>query len=242
MLRIKLEFNPSRQLVMGMTESCMENFSRPGASAEYGLDKPLKRIDILTIFNIREKCWQSSRQRRQDREEKARKEAEDRNMIELKIIEIIQRFGYIPGKKVMVRALLAWHGISISPKTAKKIMNGMRLMTSIPNHNPYKFEAVHDHPQTAPGNLVNQDFFRAPRRVILTDITYLHYQKTSGSREVFYLCVFKDAFTSEILGYATSEHMDVGLIREAYGMMMKEHCGEIEEAQKKGQEVYCHSD
>jgi len=241
-LRINLKFNPSRQLVMGMAESYMEYFSNPEAPAEYGLNKPLKQIDILTIFNIREKCWQSSRQRRQDLEEKLRKEAAEREMIELKIIEIIQRFGYIPGKRVIVRTLLAWYGISISPKTAKKIMNGMRLMTSIPSNNPYKFEAVHDHPQTAPGNLVNQDFFRAPRRVILTDITYLYYQKTSGSREVFYLCIFKDAFTSEILGHATSEHMDTGLIKEAYDMMMKEHRGEIEEAQKKGQEVFLHSD
>lgn len=110
-LRINLKFNPSRQLVMGMAESCMEYFSNPEAPAEYGLNKPLKQIDILTIFNIREKCWQSSRQRWQDREEKLRKEAAEREMIELKIIEIIQRFGYIPGKRVIVRALLAWYGI-----------------------------------------------------------------------------------------------------------------------------------
>ena len=241
-IRIKLEFKPDQKLVMGMAESCMENFKRPEAPAEYGLDKPLKQTDILTIFNIRKNSWQSSGKRRQHQEEKLRKDAEEREMIELKIIEIIQRFGYIPGKRVIAGALLAWYGISIGPKRAKKIMNGMRLVTSIPSRNPYKFEAVHDHPQTAPGNLVNQDFFRAPRRVILTDITYLYYQTAAGSREVFYLCVFKDAYTSEILGHATSERMDTGLIQEAYGMMMKEHGGEIAEAQKKGQEVFLHSD
>ena len=241
-IRIKLEFKPDQKLVMSMAESCMENFKRPEAPAEYGLDRPLKQTDILTIFNIRKNSWQNSGKRRQHQEEKLRKDAEEREMIELKIIEIIQRFGYIPGKRVIAGALLAWHGISIGPKRVKKIMNGMRLMTSIPSRNPYKFEAVHDHPQTAPGNLVNQDFFRAPRRVILTDITYLYYQTAEGSREVFYLCVFKDAYTSEILGHATSERMDTGLIKEAYGMMMKEHGSEIAEAQKKGQEIFLHSD
>ena len=241
-LRIQLKFNPDKKLVMGMAESCMENFKRPEAPAEYGLDKPLRQSDILIIFNILERSWQSSRQRRQYQEEKLRKEAVEREMIELKIIEIIQRYQYIPGKRVILRELIGLYGITISLKRVKKIMDGMRLMTSIPNRNPYKFEDVHDHPQTAPGNLVNQDFFIAPRRVILTDITYLYYQKTSGSREVFYLCVFKDAFTSEILGHATSEHMDTGLIREAYEMMMNTHGEELREVQKKGQEVFVHSD
>ena len=37
-IRIKLEFKPDQKLVMGMAESCMENFKRPEAPAEYSLD------------------------------------------------------------------------------------------------------------------------------------------------------------------------------------------------------------
>lgn len=65
MLRIKLEFIPSRSIVMNMTESCIENFRREEAPAEYGLKNPLKQIEILTIFDIRESCWRSAMQRRQ---------------------------------------------------------------------------------------------------------------------------------------------------------------------------------
>lgn len=39
-LRIKLEFIPSRSIVMNMTESCIENFRREEAPAEYGLKNP----------------------------------------------------------------------------------------------------------------------------------------------------------------------------------------------------------
>ena len=238
MLRIKLEFNPSRQVFMGMVDSCMDYFGRKEAPAEYGLKNALKTCEILTIFNIGERCWRSALQRRLCREERLKAETAGREQIEEKIVEILRRYCCIPGKRVIHRELVARYGISISLKKVKKIMDGMRLVSSIPYHNPYKFEATHDHPQTAPANWVNQNFFVAPRKVILSDITYLHYQDKAGEKQVFYLCVFKDAFTAEILGYATSEHMNVALIQEAYNLMMKLHGCEL----KKEPEVYLHSD
>ena len=242
MLRIKLEFIPSRSIVMNMTESCIENFRREEAPAEYGLKNPLKQIEILTIFDIRESCWRSAMQRRQLWEAKLKKEAEEREIIEWHIVEIVRRYCSIPGKRVIHRELVARYGHTISSKRVKKIMNGMRLVPSIPWRNPYKFDATHDHPQTAPENLVNQNFFIAPRRVILTDITYLYYQKPLGTDKVFYLCVFKDAFTSEILGHSTSERMDISLVREAYEMMMNLHGDELQAVKQKGLAVLIHSD
>ena len=237
-LRIKLEFNPDRHLVMGMIDSCMDYFRQEDSPAEYGLKNALKTNDILTIFNIGERCWRSAMQRRQCWEQRLREEAEEREQVEQRIVEILRLYCCIPGKRVICRELIARYGIRISLKRVKKIMDGMRLVSSIPYHNPYKFEAVHDHPQTAPANRVNQNFFVAPRKVILTDITYLYYQDKSEQKQVFYLCVFKDAFTAEILGYATSEHMDVALVQEAYDLMMKLHGDEL----KKQPGVFLHSD
>lgn len=76
----------------------------------------------------------------------------------------------------------------------------------------------------------------------LTDITYLYYQKPLGTDKVFYLCVFKDAFTSEILGHSTSERMDISLVREAYEMMMNLHGDELQAVKQKGLAVLIHSD
>ena len=121
-------------------------------------------------------CWRSAMQRRELWKAKLKKEAEEREIIEWHIVEIVRRYCSIPGKRVIHRKLVARYGHTISPKRVKKNMNGMRLVPSIPWRNPYKFDATHAHPQTAPENLVNQNFFIAPRRVILTDITYLYYQ------------------------------------------------------------------
>ena len=128
MLRIKLEFIPSRSIVMNMTESCIENFRREEAPAEYGLKNPLKQIEILTIFDIRESCWRSAMQRRQLWEAKLKKEAEEREIIEWHIVEIVRRYCSIPGKRVIHRELVARYGHTISSKRVKKIMNGMRLV------------------------------------------------------------------------------------------------------------------
>lgn len=63
-----------------------------------------------------------------------------------------------------------------------------------------------------------------------------------GTDKVFYLCVFKDAFTSEILGHSTSERMDISLVREAYEMMMNLHGDELQAVKQKGLAVLIHSD
>ena len=54
--------------------------------------------------------------------------------------------------------------------------------------------------------------------------------------------MFKDAFTSEILGHSTSERMDISLVREAYEMMMNLHGDELQAVKQKGLAVLIHSD
>lgn len=70
--------------------------------------------------------------------------------------------------------------------------------------------------------------------IILTDITYLYYGKT---RALCYLCVFKDAYTAEILGHTVVKDMSVALVREAYEVMIAWHGKE-----QKDTNVYIHSD
>ncbi|MBQ7424595.1 MAG: hypothetical protein IJV19_07630 [Prevotella sp.] len=169
----------------------------------YGLTEAPSQKDVLTIFNnLSESTLQSSRARRKNQEEKLRQEAEERLKIKEEIANIVNKYGYVPGKKP-IRRELAMLGYQLSHKSVKKIMDEMHIVASKPKKDPYKFQATHNHPLTAPDNLVNQNFFVGPRQVLLTDITYINYQNEAGEEEVFYLCVFKDAFTAEILGYET---------------------------------------
>ena len=103
-------------------------------------------------------------------------------------------------------------------------MNEMHIFASTPKKDAYKGMAKHDHPCTAPDNLVNQNFRIAPRKIICTDITYLYF---GILRTTIYLCVFRDAYTKEILGWALKNLMTTALIKEAYDKMMDKHGKEL---------------
>lgn len=81
---------------------------------------------------------------------------------------------------------------------------------------------------------MGQDFFVGPRKVILTDITYLYY---GSYRSTFYLCVFRDAYTRENLGWDAGANMDTNLVKTAYQAMIEKHGNEL-----KDSAVYIHSD
>ena len=245
---INLEIKVDKGVMMEMAENCIERFKNQETLQAYGLTEAPSQKDILTIFNnLSESTLQSSRARRKTLEEKLKQEAEERQKIKEEIANIINKYGYVPGKKP-IRRELAMLGYRLSHKSVKKIMDEMRIVASKPKKDPYKFQATHNHPLTAPDNLVNQNFFVGPRQVLLTDITYINYQNEAGEEEVFYLCVFKDAFTAEILGYETSERMTVDLVKGAYRMMIEKHGVELgldengKALDKRSVEVYIHSD
>ena len=153
-----------------------------------------------------------------------------------KFKEIISSLGHVPGKRTFKTHMWRRFGINLSIKKCKKIMCLMHLVPTLPKKDAYKGQATHFHECACAFNYVNQDFKIGPRRVILTDITYLYY---GLNRSRCYLCIFKDAFTNEILGHSVSLHMDVSLVKEAYDLMMDNHSNEIKTNKVS---VYIHSD
>lgn len=148
--------------------------------------------------------------------------------------EIVKKLCFVPGKRTFHTHMWRDYGMKVSIKRCGKIMKKMHLVANQPKKDAYKGQATHFHEGCAKYNFVAQDFKIGPRKVILTDITYLYYGR---SRTVCYLCAFKDAFTNEMLGYDVSSTMDVSLVKAAYEMMMKHHKSEI-----KTKECYIHSD
>ena len=147
---------------------------------------------------------------------------------------IIARNGVIPGKRTFRAELFRRFGLTVNLKRIARLMKKMNLVAARPHKDAYKHQASHNHVCAAPPNAVGQDFFIGPRKVILTDITYLYY---GPYRSTFYLCVFRDAYTRENLGWNTGTHMDVSLVEGAYRAMMDRHGGEL-----KDTAVYIHSD
>lgn len=168
-------------------------------------------------------------------EEKRQKEKNDKETaIKMTMRSIIRKLGYVPGERGFKVFLWRDFDICIGRKLIRRLMKEMHISAATPKKDAYKGAAKHDHPCTAPGNLVNQDFRIAPRKIICTDITYLYF---GIFRTVIYLCVFRDAFTKEVLGWSVKRQMTTNLIRAAYEMMMKNHGEEL-----KNPNVIIHSD
>lgn len=144
-----------------------------------------------------------------------------------RILEIVKSMNYVPGVRTMHLQYLRRYG-KISLKRIRKLMRSLSLFATKRKRDAYKHQATHNHPFTAPaGNVVNREFYLGPRRVVCGDITYLYY---GPQRKLVYWCVFKDAFTAEVLGQALSTKMDEALIKKAYDQMMGKHGDELKRA------------
>ena len=73
-------------------------------------------------------------------------------------------------------------------------------------------------------NLVERQFeAHGPRKVLLTDITYILY-KDSGK---CYLSTILDAFTKQILAWVLSDSLEVDFVLETVEILVRDHGKEI---------------
>ena len=189
----------------------------------------------LRMFGVSKSGYYAWIGRQEDRNgSRAQKEHYERDIMGKMRQVVVARNGIIPGKRTFRVELFRRFGITVNVKRIARLMKRMNLVAQVPHKDAYKHRATHNHVCAAPPNAVGQDFFVGPRQVILTDITYLYY---GPERSVFYLCVFRDAYVRQNLGWAIGTRMDVGLVKEAYDAMMEKHGKEL-----KGSAVYVHSD
>jgi len=188
--------------------------------------------DLFRIFGCSSSGYYSWKKRFENPVE-TKTQKEDREIKE-KMISIIHKHCGIPGARTFRTYLWRDYDLRVSRKRITRLMKEMRITAYVPHKDAYKGQATHFHPCDAKQNYVDRDFGDSPRKVILTDITYLYY---GSNRELCYLCAFKDGFTREILGSAVSRHMDVSLVTEAYHRMMDQHRSELNHP-----DVLVHSD
>lgn len=193
----------------------------------------------LKMFGVSDSGYYAWRGRRDDIfGKRAEKKAERDNIKEKMRRIIVARNGVVPGKRTFRVELFRRFGLTVNTKRIASIMKEMNLVAQMPHKDAYKHQASHNHVCAAPPNAVNQDFFIGPRRVILSDITYLYYGEY---RNPFYLCVFRDAYTRENLGWSIGRHMSAALVEKAYEAMKKYHGEELSEV-LGADEVYVHHD
>ena len=98
------------------------------------------------------------------------------------------------------------YNIVMNHKKIKRIMKKFALVTKVRKAKPYSkiLRAAKEHRTVK--NLLNRNFDeKTPRKVLLTDITYLYY--SNGQRA--YLSAVRDLASSEILVYYLSTSIDM---------------------------------
>lgn len=147
------------------------------------------------------------------------------------ILEAYNYRGYAKGARSIYMRLLH-NGVRMNLKKIRRLMHKYGLVCPIRRANPYRRMAKAIRTNAVADNRVNREFRKhGPRKILLTDITYIPYAGT-----FCYLSVIKDAFTEQVLSYVLSESLEVDFVLETINQLIRDH-GESLDA-----EAMIHSD
>jgi transposase InsO family protein len=156
--------------------------------------------------------------KRQEREEADRKDF-------LLIVEAYKFRGYDKGARgIKMRLLHLDPPVNMNLKKIRRLMKKYRLLCPIRKANPYRRMAKALKTSHVSPNLVARQFeAHGPRKVLLTDITYILY-KDSGK---CYLSTIIDAFTKQLLAWVLSKSLEVDFVLETVELLVKNHGDEL---------------
>jgi transposase InsO family protein len=97
-------------------------------------------------------------------------------------------------------------------------MKKFNLVCPIRKANPYRRMAKALATSNVAPNIVKREFKQEPRKVLLTDITYLFFE---GGK--CYLSTILDAFTHEILAYQLSMSLKVDFVLDTVDQLVEQH-------------------
>ena len=115
--------------------------------------------------------------------------------------------------------LLHHPGIIMNVKKIRRLMRKYGLHCPIRKANPYRRMAKALATSNVAENVLNREFKRGPRKVLLTDITYLFFGKGSKC----YLSTILDAYTHEVLAYQVSMSLKVDFVLDTVDHLVAEH-------------------
>lgn len=157
--------------------------------------------------------WVSSEEKRIE------KEIQDRADFELILAAYTHR-GYDKGAQgIYMRLLHMKPPVIMNVKKIRRLMKKYGLICEIRKANPYRRMAKAIKTNNVADNLVKRQFESyGPRKVLLTDITYIPY------KGIFcYLSTIIDAYTKQILSYVLSESLEVDFVLETVNQLIENH-------------------
>ena len=167
---------------------------------------------------------------RRNEASRERRELQDRTDFEL-ILNAYHYRGYAKGARGIYMRLLH-QGVRMNVKKIRRLMKKYGLFCPIRKPNPYRRMVKEIRTNAVADNRLNREFRKhGARKVLLTDITYIPYQK-----EFCYLSVVQDAFTEEVLSYVLSASRELDFVLETMNKLLRNHAVTLET------DVMIHSD
>ena len=170
--------------------------------------------------------WLSTKEDRKLREEKDKKDFE-------LILEAYKFKGYDKGiRGIHMRLLHLDEPVLMNIKKIRRLMHKYNLRCTIRSANPYRRMAKALKTDSVCENILNRKFKDfGPRKVLLTDITYIPLNDG-----FCYLSVIKDAYTKQILAYVLSDSLEIDFVLETVKLLINNHGISLDE------ETLIHSD
>ena len=158
--------------------------------------------------------WLSAEPARMQREERDRSDF-------ILILEAYRHRGYDKGARGIYMQLIHLSPpVVINLKKIRRLMDKFGLMCPIRKINPYKQMAKAIETSYVAPNLLRREFRdHGPRKVLLTDITYLLY----GSGMKSYMSAIIDAFTKQLLAYVVSDSLKVDFVLMTVEILIRDH-------------------
>jgi transposase InsO family protein len=147
------------------------------------------------------------------------KEKKDREDFEL-ILRAYNHRGYDKGAQGIYMQLIHMEPpVVMNVKKIRRLMKKYGLVCGIRKANPYRRMAKAIKTNNVADNLVKRQFESyGPRKILLTDITYIPFEG-----KFCYLSTIIDAFTKQILSYVLSETLEVDFVLETVNLMVEKH-------------------
>ena len=163
--------------------------------------------------------------------EPSRKVKEEKDRRDFDIVLEAYRYRYPKGARGIYMHLLHYN-ICMNIKKIRRLMDKYGLQCPIRKLNPYRQMAKAMKTSKVAPNIVNRNFRQyGPRKVLLTDITYLFYKD-----DCCYLSTVLDAYTHEILAYMLSQNLKVDFVIKTVDFLVEKYGSSLDDW------VYVHSD
>lgn len=150
---------------------------------------------------------------------RAAKDAQDKEDFEL-ILAAYKYRGYNKGaRSIHMRLLHLKPPVIMNIKKIRRLMKKYNLFCSIRKANPYRRMAKALKTNNTADNLLNREFEQhGPRKILLTDITYIPYAGTFA-----YLSTIIDAYTKQVLAYMVSDSLEIDFVLETINNLVRDH-------------------